>query len=74
MTHLKSYNNKMEEVVHDKKLLMHLFQDSLSGATLSWYLRLDNTKIRKWKDLVDAFMKQYKYNMDIAPNRASLYN
>jgi len=45
MTHLKSYCNKMAEVVHDEKLLMHFFQDSLSGATLSWYMRLDNTKI-----------------------------
>jgi hypothetical protein len=74
MTHLKSYCNKMAEVVHDEKLLMHFFQDSLSGATLSWYMRLDNTKIRRWKDLVDAFIKQYKYNMDIAPDKTSLSN
>ena len=52
MTHLRSYCNKMDEVVHDEKLLMHFFQDSLSGATLSWYMRLDNTKIRNWKNLV----------------------
>ncbi|XP_024439614.1 uncharacterized protein LOC112323885 [Populus trichocarpa] len=44
MTHLKSYCNKMAEV------------------------------IRRWKDLVDAFIKQYKYNMDIAPDRTSLSN
>jgi len=25
MTHLKSYCNKMAEVVHDEKLLMHFF-------------------------------------------------
>nr|XP_034903475.1 uncharacterized protein LOC118040612 [Populus alba] len=50
------------------------FRDSLSGTTLSWYMRLDNTKIQKWKDLVDAFVKQYKYNMDIAPDRTSLSN
>jgi hypothetical protein len=74
MTHLKSYCNKMAEVVHNEKLLMHFFQDSLSGAALSWYMRLDNTKICKWKDLVDAFVKQYKYNMDIAPDRTSLSN
>jgi hypothetical protein len=37
-------------------------------------MRLDNTKIQKWKDLVDAFVKQYKYNMDIAPDRTSLSN
>jgi hypothetical protein len=74
MTYLKSYCNKMAEVVHDEKLLMHFFQDSLSGITLSWYMRLDNTKIRRWKDLVDAFVKQYKYNMDIALDRTSLSN
>ena len=74
ITHLKSYCNKMAVVVHDEKLLMHFFQDSLSGAVLSWYMRLDNTKIQKWKDLVDAFVKQYKYNMDIAPDRISLSN
>lgn len=33
---------------------------------------LDNTKIQSWKDLVDAFFQQYKYNMDNAPNRTNL--
>ena len=47
VTHLKSYCNKMTEVVNDEKLLIHFFQDSLSGLALSWYTRLDNTKIRK---------------------------
>jgi hypothetical protein len=74
MTHLKSYYNKMAKVVHDEKLMMHFFQDSLNGATLSWYMRLDNTKIRRWKYLLDAFIKQYKYNIDIAPNKISLSN
>ena len=74
ITHLKSYCNKMTEVVHDKKLLMHFFQDSLSGAVLSWYMRLDNTRIRRWKDVVEAFVRQYKYNMNISPDRTSLSN
>jgi hypothetical protein len=74
VTHLKSYCNKMAEVVHDEKLLMHFFQDSLSGAALSWYMRLDNTRIHTWKDLVDAFIKEYKCNMDIALDRTSLSN
>ena len=74
ITHLKSHCNKMAEVVHDEKLLMHFFQDSLSGEALSWYMRLDSTKIQKWKDLVDAFIKQYKYNMNIALDRTSLSN
>jgi hypothetical protein len=36
---------------------MHFFQDSLNGATLNWYMKLNNTKIRKWKDLMDVFFK-----------------
>ncbi|XP_061945039.1 uncharacterized protein LOC133669048 [Populus nigra] len=72
VTHLKSYCNKMAEVVNDEKLLIHFFQDSLSGSALSWYTRLDNTKIRKWKDLVKAFVEQYKFNMEVAPDRSSL--
>ena len=64
----------MVEVVQNEKLLLHFFQDNLSGATLNWYMRLDNTRIRSWKNLVDAFIKQYKYNMDIALDRTSLSN
>jgi hypothetical protein len=52
--------------------LIHFFQDSLSDAALAWYMRLDNTNIKGWKDLVEAFIRQYKFNMDIAPDRSSL--
>jgi hypothetical protein len=72
ITHLKAYCNKMAEVVDDEKLLIHFFQDSLSGAALTWYMRLDNTKVKKWKNLVDAFMRQYKFNIDVGPDRLSL--
>ncbi|KAJ6925557.1 hypothetical protein NC651_010063 [Populus alba x Populus x berolinensis] len=71
-THLRSYCNKMAEVIHDDKLLIYFFQDSLSGSALSWYMRLENAKIKKWKDLVEAFLKQYKFNLEIAPDRTSL--
>jgi len=59
---------------HDEKLLMHFFQESLIGMTLNWHMYLDLTRIRSWKDLVDAFMKQYKYNMNMAPDRMQLQN
>jgi len=35
-------------------------------------MRLDNIKIKTWKDLVDAFLKQYKFNLKIAPDRIIL--
>ena len=72
ITHLKAYYNKMVEVGDDEKLLIHFFQDSLSGAALTWYMQLDNTKVKKWKDLVDAFMRQYKFNINVGPDRLSL--
>jgi hypothetical protein len=48
----------MAEVIYDDKLLIYFFQDSLAGSALSWYMRLDNVKVKKWKDLVEAFLKQ----------------
>jgi hypothetical protein len=62
----------MDEVVNDEKLLIHFFQDSLSDTALTWYMQLDNTKVKKWKDLVDAFMRQYKFNIDMGPDQLSL--
>ena len=35
-------------------------------------MRLDNIKIKTWKDLVDALLKQYKFNLETAPDRTSL--
>jgi len=29
-------------------------------------------RIWRWKDLVEAFIKQYKYKMGISPNRSNL--
>ncbi|XP_034898419.1 uncharacterized protein [Populus alba] len=71
-THLRSYCNKMAEVIHNDKMLIYFFQDSLSGSVLNWYMRLETVKIKTWKDLVEAFLKQYKFNLEIAPDRTSL--
>jgi len=71
-THLRSYYNKMAGMIHNDNMLIYFFQDSLAGSALSWYMRLDNIKIKTWKDLVDAFLKQYKFNLEIAPDRTIL--
>ena len=46
-THLQSYYNKIAEMIHNDKVLIYFFQDSLTRFVLSWYMRLDNTKIKK---------------------------
>ena len=73
-SHLTMYCRKMAAHAHNEKLLIHCFQDSLGGVALNWYMHLEPTRIASWKDLVDAFLKQYKYNMDMAPDRMQLQN
>ncbi|XP_058775661.1 uncharacterized protein LOC131649933 [Vicia villosa] len=73
-THVRAYYRKMHVYSEDEGLLMHFFQDSLTGASLEWYMRLERASIRSWRDLVDAFIKQYQYNVDMAPNRTQLQN
>ncbi|XP_045802534.1 uncharacterized protein LOC123896156 [Trifolium pratense] len=72
--HLKMFCRKMAAHATDEKLMIHVFQDSLSGASLDWYMQLERTQIQTWKGLADAFLKQYKYNLDMAPNRLQLQN
>ena len=70
--HLTMYYRKMVAYTHDEKLLVHFFQDSLVDTTLNWYIHLEPARIRSWRDLVDAFLNQYKYNVDMAPDRLQL--
>ena len=58
----------------DKKILMHFFQESLARAAVTWYTNLEASRIRSWMDLVAAFIRQYQYNTDIAPDRTQLQN
>ena len=54
----------------DEKLLMHFFQESLAGAAITWYTNLEAF----WKDMMAAFIRQYQYNTDMAPDRTQLQN
>lgn len=51
-THVKSYYRKMFVYSDDEKILMHFFQDRLSGASLEWYMKLERMYIRTWRYLV----------------------
>ena len=35
---------------------------------------LESSRVRSWKDLMAAFIRQYQYNSDMAPNRMQLQN
>ena len=73
-THLATYCHKMIGYAHDEKLLIHIFQDSLTGAAISWYLKLKKGQILTWRDLSRAFLEQYRHLMELAPDRLTLQN
>ncbi|RDY01257.1 hypothetical protein CR513_15433, partial [Mucuna pruriens] len=64
----------MTAYIYDDKVLIHYFQDSMIRMTLSWYVSLERGRIKTWRDLVEAFLKQYKYNEDMAPDGSQLQN
>ncbi|XP_050890901.1 uncharacterized protein LOC127096363 [Lathyrus oleraceus] len=66
-THIRAYCRKMVAYSSDERLPMHFFQDSLSEASLEWYMQLESTTIQTWKDLTEAFLKHYQYNANMAP-------
>jgi hypothetical protein len=47
----------MAEMIHNDKMLIYFFQDSLTGSALRWYMGLNSSEINKWKDLAYAFLK-----------------
>ncbi|XP_050909028.1 uncharacterized protein LOC127122784 [Lathyrus oleraceus] len=73
-THLVMYCRKMVACTDDEKLLIHYFQDSLSGAPLRWYMSLERANIQTFIDLVEAFVQHYKYNLDMVPDHTQLGN
>ncbi|XP_050914773.1 uncharacterized protein LOC127129670 [Lathyrus oleraceus] len=72
--HLRMFVRNMAAYAANEKLMMHSFQDSLSRASLDWYMQLERTHVKTWEDLANAFLRQYKYNLDMAPNRMQLQN
>ena len=70
--HLYMYCRKMTGHTNNDKLLIHCFQDSLTGSATRWYNQLSRENIRSWTDLATAFLVQYKYMTKSAPDRLSL--
>src|ERR1043165_5141888 len=70
--HLMMYLRRMSTHTEDQRLLIHFFQDSLTSATLRWYMNLDISDIHSFNDLGEAFVKRYNYNMYTEPERDQL--
>ncbi|KAL1112653.1 hypothetical protein V6Z11_D02G139700 [Gossypium hirsutum] len=74
ITHIAIYCKKMFAYSKDEKLLMHIFQDSLTRLTAHWYVQLDRSWIQTWGELARAFITQYKHIVDMALDCLTLQN
>ena len=54
--HLYMYYRKMMGYTSNDKLLIHCFQDSLSGSATRWYNFLGRDQIKSWTNLAKAFL------------------
>ncbi|XP_039690657.1 uncharacterized protein [Medicago truncatula] len=70
--HLKMYVRRMSAYAQDDQVLIYYFQESLAGPASKWYKNLDKTEIQTFRDLCEAFVEQYNYNVDMAPDRSDL--
>ncbi|XP_019236446.1 PREDICTED: uncharacterized protein LOC109216716 [Nicotiana attenuata] len=57
-----------------EKLLMAYFGESLVGVASEWFIDQDISHWHVWDDTAHTFVKQFQYNIDIAPDHNSLSN
>ncbi|KAA3453435.1 Gag-pro-like protein [Gossypium australe] len=74
VAHISMFCRRMTGYVNNDQLLIHCFQDSLIGSAAKWYNQLSRAQVTSWKDLAQAFMKQYSYVTDMTPDRLTLQN
>ncbi|XP_070049963.1 uncharacterized protein [Nicotiana tomentosiformis] len=74
ITHLKRYCNQLRGVEGKEELVMAYFGESLIGVASEWFMDQETSHWHVWDDTAQAFVKQFQYNIDIAPNRNSLSN
>ena len=49
-----------------------MFQNTLTGVALRWFLNLDDTRAKSWEDICHEFHNQYKYNIEVDVTRRDL--
>ncbi|XP_016700235.1 uncharacterized protein [Gossypium hirsutum] len=72
--HITIFCRRMTGYVNNDQLLIHCFQDSLTGAASKWYNQLSRARISSWRDLAQVFMKQYSHVVEMVPDRITLQN
>ncbi|KAL4303892.1 hypothetical protein GQ457_10G014080 [Hibiscus cannabinus] len=72
--HLTMLCRKMKGYKNDDKLLIHCFQDSLTGSVMRWYNQLSRAQVSTWRELARAFEEQYKHVLVMVHDLLTLQN
>ena len=62
--HLCMFCRKMALYGDNHHLLCQISPDSLTGLAATWYVRLE--KISSWREMANAFLEYYWFNIEIA--------
>ncbi|MBY3556051.1 hypothetical protein HGI15_22190, partial [Modestobacter lapidis] len=52
--------------------MAQLFQESLTGSALRWFLSMDEAHVKTWEDVCNQFTDHYKYNNEVDVTRRDL--
>nr|XP_033516779.1 uncharacterized protein LOC117281082 isoform X2 [Nicotiana tomentosiformis] len=74
IAHLKMYCNQLRGVEGKEELVMAYFGEILIGVASEWFMDQETSHRHVWDDMAQAFVKQFKYNIDIAPDHNFLSN
>ena len=53
-------------------MLAQMFQNTLIGAMVRWFLNLEDNRAWNWEDICREFHNQYKYNIEVEVTRRDL--
>ena len=55
----------MQPLEATKEMLVQMFQNTLTGVALRWFLNMEDTINQNWEDICRELHKQYKYNIEV---------
>ncbi|KAA3482725.1 intersectin-1-like [Gossypium australe] len=78
MPEFKKYNGTSCPEAHItmfcRRMTGYISNNHLTGAAAKWYNQLSRAQVNSWKDLAQAFMKQYGHVTDMALDKITLQN
>lgn len=70
--HIEMYQRLMNKYISNGSLMVQIFQASLKGAAMQQYTNHQINCMDSWEVAVNAFIKHFKFNLDVAVSHDDL--